>query len=395
MEYVYGHCEAGWENVADAFRHGIATTRDVGASIGVYHQGNEVVNLWGGLADPKQHVPWTCETVTPLASTSKCLATTALLVLVDRGLIDLDAPVATYWPEFASHGKDKILVRQVLSHSSGLAALDAPVSNDDAAALHPVLKRIEQQKVWWQPGTRHGYHAVTFGFIVSGIILKVTGLSVGKFFAQEIAQPLGLKLYLGLPPEKHDVVAHMIGPTNWAAIRSMLSPVWLKYVLALARRSSVSYCATFGGSSVSFDDIGELRRYEVEDASAGGLGNGSSLARMFAALIGEVDGRRLLSQALMDQARLPHASGFDEVLRMRSDWGLGYALPGGPNWPDLGWPGLFGHTGASGSLAFADPEHQLAFGYTPNKWAELGGWSMAPQFRFQSLTAAVYKSLGI
>lgn len=175
----------------------------------------------------------------------------------------------------------------------------------------------------------------------------------------------------------------------------MLSPAWLGFVLTLARRSSVTYRATFGGSSASFDDREELRRYDVEDPSAGGLGNGVSLARLFAALIGEVDGIRLIRQALMEEARRPHASGHDEVLRMRTDWGLGFALPGGPNWPDIGIPGLFGHAGASGSLVFADPERELAFGYAPNRWAELGGRLGAPRFRSQQLAVATYKCLGV
>ena len=158
----------------------------------------------------------------------------------------------------------------------------------------------------------------------------------------------------------------MIGPSQRQAIKSMLNPVWLPYVLGVANRRSASYRATFGGTSVSFDDAEELVRYEVEDASAGAVGNGPSLARMFASLIGEVDGRRLISAELMNAARQAQASGRDAVLRIRTDWGLGFLLPGGPMRPDVGVPGMFGHPGASGSLGFADPEHQLAFGYTPN-----------------------------
>jgi CubicO group peptidase (beta-lactamase class C family) len=392
---MQGHCESGFGRVADVFEAQLRSGRDVGASVGVCLDGKPVVNIWGGSADPGRSVPWAEHTITPIGSTGKALASTALLILVDRGLVGLDEPVASYWPAFGQNGKDEIPVRLVLSHRSGVAALEVPISNNQAAALDPVLRLIEQQRPWWRPGVQHGYHAVTYGFILSGLIRAVTGRTVGEFFADEVARPLGLDLYIGLPPESHDTVAPMIGPSQRQAIRSMLNPVWLRYLLGVANRRSASYRATFGGTSVSFDDHEELVRYEVEDASSGALGNGPSLARMFAALIGEVDGRRLISADLMNAARQPQASGYDVVLRMRTDWGLGFALPGGPMWPDVGVPGMFGHTGASGSLAFADPEHRLAFGYTPNLWAELSGSFAAPRFRFQALTEAVYESAGV
>jgi CubicO group peptidase (beta-lactamase class C family) len=392
---VQGHCESGFGRVADVFAALLERGRDIGGSVGVYLDGKPVVNIWGGSADPDRRVPWTEHTITPIGSTGKALASTALLILVDRGLVDFDEPVATYWPAFGQNGKAEIPVRLVLSHRSGVAALDVPISNDQAAALDPVLRLIEQQRLWWRPGTKHGYHAVTYGFILSGLIRAVTGRTVGQFFADEVGRPLGLDLHIGLPPASHDAVAPMIGPSQRQAIRSMLNPVWLRYLLRVANRRSASYRATFGGTSVSFDDHEELVRYEVEDASSGALGNGPSLARMFAALIGEVDGRRLISPELMNTVRQPQASGYDVVLRMRTDWGLGFALPGGPMWPDVGVPGIFGHTGASGSLAFADPEHRLAFGYTPNLWAELSRSFTEPRFRFRALTEAVYESAGV
>ena len=333
--------------------------------------------------------------MTPIASVTKALASTALLILVERGEIDLDAPVARYWPAFGQQGKQDITVRLVLSHRSGVAALDEPVSNDQAAALDPVLRLIEQQKPWWPPGRRHGYHGVTYGFILSGLVRAVTGRSVGQLFADEVATPLGLEVYLGLPAERYDQVAPMIGPSQRQALLAILNPIWLPYALSMINRRSVGYRATFGGTAVSFDDRNELLRFDVEDASAGAVGNGAGLARMFAALMGEVDGHRLLGAELMNAVRQIQASGPDAVLRMRTDWGLGFALPGGPLWPSPGVPGLFGHTGGSGSLAFADPEHRLSFGYTPNLWAELSRPFRAPRFRFEALTDAVYRALGV
>jgi CubicO group peptidase (beta-lactamase class C family) len=391
---VQGHCESGFGRVSDVLAAHLESGRDIGASVGVYLDGKPVVDIWGGMADPGRGVPWAEHTVTPIGSTSKALASTAVLILVERGLLGLDEPVASYWPAFGQHHKEEIPVRLVLSHRSGVAALDAPISNDQAAALDPVLRLIEQQRPWWRPGTKHGYHAMTYGFILSGLVRAVTGRTVGEFFAAEVAKPLDLDLHIGLPREMYDTVAPMIGPSQRQAIRSMLNPVWFRFALGIANRRSASYRATFGGTSVSYDDADELVRYDVEDASAGAVGNGPSLARMFAALIGEVDGTRLISADLMNAARQPQASGRDVVLRVRTDWGLGFALPGGPMWPDIGIPGIFGHGGASGSLGFADPEHRLAFGYTPNLWAELSGWFSTP-FRFRALAEAVYDSASV
>ena len=392
---ISGHCEPGFGPVADLLRAQLDQDLPSGASVGVYRDGRPVVAIWGGLADPPRGRPWTVRTVTPLASTGKALASVTVLTLVERGLVDLDQPVARYWPAFGQAGKADIAVHLVLSHRSGVAALDEPITNDEAAALDPVLRRLERQRPWWPPGTRHGYHAMTYGFLLSGLVRGVTGLTVGQFFAQEVARPLDLDLYLGVPAGSPVEVAPMIGPSSRQAVAALVNPVWLRYALALVNRRSVAYHATFGGTAVSFDDEAELQRFEVEDASAGAVGSGPSLARMFAALIGEVDGRRLIGPALLERVRRPQASGRDAVLGLRTDWGLGFALPGGPLWPDPGVPGLFGHTGASGSLGFADADHGLAFGYTPNRWAELSRPFRTPKYRFAALTEAVYRCAGI
>lgn len=392
---ISGHCEPGFGPVADVLAGFIDSGREVGASLGVYRAGRPVVEIWGGHTDRARTRPWERDTMTPIASTSKALATSAVLHLVDRGVIDLERPVADYWPEFGQQGKAEIPVHLVLAHRSGLAALDTSVSNDDAAALDEVLHRIERQRLWWQPGTRHGYHAVTYGYILSGLVRAVTGRTVGRYFADEIATAYGLDLYLGVPADQHHRVAPMVGPSQSQAFRSLLNPTWFPYAVGVLDRRSVSYHATFGGSAAGFDDHDELVRYDVEDASAGGVGSGIALARLFAALIGPVDGRRIVSAELMNAARQPQAVGRDEVLRMRTGWSLGFQLPGGPMWPSVGIPGLFGHTGASGSLVFADPEHELSFGYTPNYWGELSAVGRRSRFRSTELTEAVYAAAGI
>ncbi|WP_165945253.1 serine hydrolase domain-containing protein [Micromonospora sp. KC723] len=174
-----------WDVFADSLESG----REIGASLGVYRGGRPIVEIWGGHVDRERTQAWERNTVTTIASISKSLATAAVLLLVERGVIDLERPIAEYWPDFGQADKAEIPVHLVLSHRSGLAALDRPVSNDDAVALDPVLRRIERQRLWWNPGERHGYHGVTYGYILSGLVKAVTGRTVGRFFAEEIAAP--------------------------------------------------------------------------------------------------------------------------------------------------------------------------------------------------------------
>lgn len=248
---------------------------------------------------------------------------------------------------------------------------------------------------WWPAGRRHGYHGVSCGFILSGLVRAVTGRSFGRFFADEVAAPLDLDLFVGVLDDRLQQVSPMTGPSHRQALLALLNRVWLPYALSMINRRSVGYRATFGGTAVGVDDAAELLRFDVEDASAGAVANGLGLARMFAALIGEVDGLRLISAELMNTARQTQASGRDAVLQMRTDWGLGFVLPGGPMWPHSGVPGLFGHSGGSGFVAFADPEHRVAFGYTPNLWSELARPFRAPASGSKTLTAAVYRSLDV
>lgn len=223
---VFGHCEPGFARVADRLSALLRDGREIGANVGVYRSGQQVVDIWGGSTDQARTRSWSQQTMTPLASVSKALAGAAVLTLVDRGLIDLDSPVAHYWQRFADNGKADITVALLLAHRSGLVALDQPISNDDAARLDPVLRRIEHQQPWWPPGSRHGYHAMTYGFLLSGLVKAVTGRSVGRYFAEEIAAPLNLDLHLGLPPQLANRVAPMVAPSRRSLLRASLDPTW-------------------------------------------------------------------------------------------------------------------------------------------------------------------------
>jgi CubicO group peptidase (beta-lactamase class C family) len=389
---IEGTHEQRFSAVVDAFRRNFDENSDVGAAVCVYHQGRPVVDLWGGIADVDTGRRWDRHTVTGLASTSKGLAAVCALHLVERGVLDLDTPIAKYWPEFAAHGKEHIPLRWLLSHRSGVVALDRRIGIQDIAQLTPVAELIAAARPSWTPGTAHGYHGVTFGYAVSEIIRRVTGLTVGKYFAREFGGPLGLDLFIGLDEKYWPRVAPMIGPTTEEALRGMQAPAFAEYTKAISDPSSLLHRTTFGNLTIGFDDKPKPEDYAAEDPSASAFGNAAGLARMFAATIGEVDGHRILLPSTVEMARHTEASGKDLVLNMRTDWGLGFMLPGGPMWPGFGVR-AFGHCGASGSLGFADPDNDIAFGYTPNKWADLMGGSDPTGMRFQRLIEATYRSL--
>nr|BFE98779.1 hypothetical protein GCM10020241_04550 [Streptoalloteichus tenebrarius] len=200
--------EAGWGKVADAFRANFeGDPGEIGAACSVYVDGRPVVNLWGGLADREANRPWDEDTIVQVASTTKGATAICAHLLAQRGELDLDAPVVEYWPEFGAHGKDKIPVRWLLSHQAGLPVVDGPLTFEQACAWDPVIRALEAQKPLWEPGTEHAYHAVTYGFLVGEVVRRITGRSLGAFFAEEVAGPLGLSAWIGLPEAEEKRVA--------------------------------------------------------------------------------------------------------------------------------------------------------------------------------------------
>ena len=207
---VQGHVEEGWGKVADAFRANFeGSPGEVGAACCVYVDGRPVVDLWGGLADSEANRPWDKDTIVAVASTTKGATAICAHLLVQRGELDLDAPVVKYWPEFGAAGKEQIPVRWLLSHQAGLPVVDGPLTFEEACAWHPVIRALEAQKPEWQPGTEHVYHSMTFGFLVGELVRRITGKSLGTFFAEEVAAPLGLSAWIGLPEEQEGRVARI------------------------------------------------------------------------------------------------------------------------------------------------------------------------------------------
>jgi len=379
MADVHGEVPVGFEAVREAFAENFERHGDVGAACCIYVGGRKLVDLWGGLADPESRRPWREDTLQLVFSSSKGITAICVHLLAQRGLLDLDARVADYWPEFACRGKREIPVRWVLSHEAGLAAVDGDLTLDEVLAWDPVVAAIAAQEPNWEPGTAHGYHARSFGWILGEIVRRISGRSLGRFFAEEIAQPLGLDFWIGLPEREIARCARTLPPApGGASLDDLLG------------RESLTVRVLSGPSGLfAYDDMWnrpELLRAEMP--SSNGVGDARALAKLYAATIGAVDGFRALEPATTDAARVEQVAGRDKVLLVPSRFGLGFALP--PMLVAGCGEDCFGHPGAGGSLGFADPEAGVGFGYVMNQM-RLG---VEPDPRAAAIVAALYDCLG-
>ncbi|MFI2721413.1 serine hydrolase domain-containing protein [Streptomyces collinus] len=389
MTTIDGEVAAGFEPVREAFAANFSQHGDIGAAVCVYQYGRPVVDLWGGIADPETGRPWTQDTLQLVYSATKGATATAAHMLAERGTLDLDAPVAKYWPEFATNGKADIPVRWLLSHQAGLIALDQPVPLNEALAWHPMAAALAGQRPLWTPGTAHGYHGRTWGWLVGEVIRRVSGQTPGRFFADEIAAPLGLDFFIGLPADQRDRVSRMVyqrPAVDLTTVPAASIPEGLRELVAAWRDpnsfSNRAYAVT-DPAEINFDSP-EVQAAELP--ASNGIATARALARMYAALIGEVDGVRLLAPETLESATKEQAGGKDQVMLIPSRFSSGYMLPTETN-PMIG-PLSFGHTGRGGSLGFADREHGVAFGYVMNNI--IGG---ADDTRAASLAEAVRRSL--
>jgi CubicO group peptidase (beta-lactamase class C family) len=386
---IDGFVAAGFEGVRDVFAANFEQGNEVGAGVCAYVDGRPVVDLWGGVADQDSGREWTGDTLQLVWSVTKAMASASAHLLAQRGELDLDAPVATYWPEFAAEGKERVPVRLLLSHRVGLPALDEPVSVEDALAWEPVVEALARQRPFWEPGTRHGYHAETFGFLVGEVVRRVSGRTVGRFFAEEIARPNGIEFWIGLPPELQAKVSTLIDvslepPRNLDL--DSLPPQAREAIIAFTDPNSLTMRA-FGITVPDYDaNAPEVRAAELP--ASNGIGTARGIARFYAGLIGEVDGKRILSAETIRGALVEQASGMDEILKRPSRFGSGFMLSIDGGFA-LGGPTSFGHPGKGGALGFADPERGLAFGYAPNRM-QVG---VAGDSRSADLVAAVHAAL--
>ncbi|ABY22588.1 esterase [Renibacterium salmoninarum ATCC 33209] len=363
-----GFVTDGYQPLADAFDSLFTDGLDDGASLAVYRDGKAVLDLWGG-EDPHDGSPWLKDSVSSGFSTTKAAATICLLRLVERGLIDLDAPVATYWPEFTAAGKAGITVRQVSQHRSALPYLDAPV--EDFFTPGKAEQEIAAQAPAYAVNSFFNYHAITFGTLVGEIVHRVSGKPVGEFFADEIATPLGLEFWIGQPTSVEGQFRRSSYPplTLPAKVSAELLAQLPPATVAAVRTAEQLYELIPADSRESVANSVQFRSAQL--AGASGVTNGRALARMYAAVIGEVDGIRLLSAETVEAARTYATDDIDKAplpdgtVQSKPRWGIGFHLDDVAS-PMLG-PGSFGHAGMGGRLGFAHPESGIGFGYVSQR----------------------------
>ena len=383
---VHGRCASRFERVREVFREGFESGAEVGASLCVTVEGETVVDLWGGYVDSERSREWERDTLANVYSTTKGITAIAAHQLVDEGKLDLDSPVAEYWPEFAAAGKESLPVRHLLCHRAGLPAVRKRLPSGALYDWSVMTAALAEQEPWWEPGTAHGYHALTYGWLVGEVIRRITGKSVGAIVREAIAEPLGVEFHIGCGPELDTRIAPLIeGP-----IHAREGEASFDLVGEIAKNPDGLLAKAFANPPV----IGAANKREwraAEIPAANGHTNAHSLARIYSALAlgGEFDGVRLLSAEQIERARTEHSSGKDAVLPMTTRLGLGFFLPTeeeplGPN------PKVFGHGGAGGSYSQADPENRMSFGYVMNLMHQ-GLWLVDPRPR--ALLAAVYESL--
>ncbi|KUN37895.1 serine hydrolase domain-containing protein [Streptomyces longwoodensis] len=384
--HVNGAVAGGFEPVREAFAANFRTLGERGAAVAVYRDGHRVVDLWGGTRDVDGTLPWERDTAQIVRSATKGVVSAALLLLHQRGELDLDAPVRTYWPEYKAAGKEHTRVRDLLAHRAGVPVLDRPLTPAEAADPDLAAAAVAAQAPVWEPGTAHGYHAQTFSWLTGELVRRVTGRSAGAWIAEHVAGPAAADFWLGLPAaEAHRVgrVGRLQAPEPAGALR-----VRPKRAVADAYADPASLTRrAFAAITPLPDENDPAYRAAVLPAS-NGIATADGLARTYAALIGEVDGgRRLFTPDTVELARGERSAGPDRVLVVPTRFGLGPMLHGTAS-PLLS-PGSFGHPGRGGALGFADPESGIAFGYVTNGFRS----SVTADPRAQALVRAVRTAL--
>ena len=360
---ISGSCDERFTPVRDALAENFGKRDELGAAVAITLEGRPVVDIWGGWADEGRTRPWEPDTIVAVFSVGKAIAATCILMLVERGLIDLDSPVAAYWPEFAANGKDEVTIRTLLSHRAGLPAIRRAMPDSAVYDWDLMTATLAAERPWWRPGSRHGYHVNTFGFLAGELVRRVSRDRIGAFVKREVAEPLGADFHFGLDPVHEARAAEYV----FAAAR-VTEDAEEQVGGDEGERGFLLSRAYLNPPAVSGIGTVNTRAWRAaEIPSANGHATARAVARIYSALAcgGAVDGVRLLEAATIDEATAEHSAGPDFVLGRPSRFGLGFQLtqperPLGPN------PRSFGHFGAGGSIGFADPDAGLAFAYVMN-----------------------------
>ena len=356
MAEVHGRCDERFAAVRDAFAKNLDDGLDVGACAAVTVDGELVVDIWGGHTDEERTAPWQQDTLINVWSTTKTMTALCALILADSGELDLHAPVARYWPEFAAAGKEAVEVRHLLGHTAGLSGWAQPMTVEDLYDWEKATALLAAQEPWWEPGTASGYHAVTQGYLVGEVIRRVADVTVGEFFAKEVAGPLNADFHIGTPPECDDRVVPVIPPST--GLGGEVDPAGI----AMRTLSNPPL-----GAEASWDVA--WRRAEIP--AAGGHGNARSvaLAQSVLACGGESRGVRLLSEAGCEAVLAEQAHGTDLVLGVPLRFGMGYGLPSAevpisPSERACFWGGW------GGSLVVVDLDARMSVAYVMNRMGE-------------------------
>ena len=403
---VKGYCDERFVEAKKIFEESIDSGFELGCAITLEFEGEVVLDLWGGHADLDKSEDWKEDTIVNVFSTTKGMAAMCLLQLVEKGLIDLDAPVSQYWPEFAANGKEAIPVRYLLCHKSGLCGVREPLDQGSFTNWDLICSELAKQEPFWEPGTAHGYHAITYGHLVGEVVRRVSGKSIGQYFNDEIAVPLNLDFWIGLPEDKFNRVTD-INPDKPGLLQKILMPILSKLPRSLAPGSlkmlldfadpTTPAGAAFNNPKMSMQ-TGEMEANtakwrKAEIPAANGHGTARSIAKLYGALAigGSRDGVHVLSPETIEMARQTESDGKDLVLgQLHTRFGLGFMLGTedvsmGPN------KDAMGHGGAGGSLGFADPDNKISLGFTMNQMHPgITAWKTATD-----VAESVYKTLNI
>ncbi len=386
---VQGRCDPRFARVQEEFEENFRSRGELGAALHVTVDGRPVVDLWGGIADHRSARPWREDTLVILFSSTKGATALCAHVLAAQGRLDWERPVAAYWPEFARAGKERLPVRMLLTHEAGLAGIEKPLPGEALLDWEAMTAALAEQAPLWPPGQGHGYHAITFGFLVGEVVRRISGLTLGRFFRETISLPLDLDFWIGLPATEEHRVAFVRMPP--------LRTERTEFQRAMMQRGTLTWKAFMNPPGfLAGGHANSARTHAAEIPSSNGISNARGLARLYTVLAcgGTLNGRELVSSAELDKMITTAVEGPDRVLLAPTRFSFGFMKSGcgagndraifGPN------PEAFGHVGAGGSFGMADPVARVAIGYVMNQL----GHGVFLNDRGQRLIQAVYECLG-
>ena len=351
-----GHVSPTYSAVAEAFSQGLSEGVELGAGLCVYQDGQCVVDLVGGYSDRRKTNPWTEDTLCCFFSISKALSTLCVLQAVDEGLLNLDTPVATYWPEFAQNNKADVTVQHLLTHQAGLCAFEQPVDADIYYHWDQVIQALQAQSTWWKPGAAHGYHARTFGYLLGEVLFRATGVKIDEWLHIRLAPQLDL--YFGLDGSNQARCADILLPKLNVGAQTD-KPQAMQDMLRDYADTSTLTGKTFQNPKMPPRYMNTEQFRAAVMPAVNGHGTAKALAQLFSRL------PNLVSKTLLLDAITAHSHGADLVLKSKTKFGLGFMLYEAES--PIGWSGCFGHAGAGGSVVFYDPEHRISFAFVMNQ----------------------------